>query len=304
MRTRHIVNTTIALALTILLGACASKKAATEVTGVTAKSAKSTKNAVVETASPEVKQLAYTKKVVDNAVYAKNIVGSMQFNLKTGSKDISVPGSLHMRFNEVIRLQLFLPLLGTEVGRLEFTPDYVLVVDRIHKEYIQASYTQVDFLHQNGLSFYSLQALFWNQLTVPGTKTLNEKDLSRFSVELDKGGTNVPLTLANGKMSYRWTTEQATGRILQALVTYVSNQTGRSQLTWDYSNFKSVGPKSFPAKQVFSFSSAAVQKGAPTTVTISMSEVKTDDKWEARTTVSNKYKRVEAQDILGKLLKM
>ena len=301
MRTRYIVKTTLALALTILLGACASKKAATEVAGTTAKS---TKNAVAETASPEVKQLAYAKKVADNAVFAKNIVGSMQFNIKTGSKDISVPGSLHMRFNEVIRLQLFIPLLGTEVGRLEFTPDYVLVIDRIHKEYIQANYTQVDFLNQNGLSFYSLQALFWNQLTVPGTKALNEKELSKFSVELDNGGTNVPLTLANGKMSYRWTTEQATGRILQALVTYASNQTGRSQLTWDYSNFKSVGPKSFPAKQVFSFSSAAVQKGAPTTVTVSMSEVKTDDKWEARTTVSSKYKRVEAQDILGKLIKM
>ena len=291
----------MALALVVLLGACASKKAATEVTGA---SAKSTKNAVVETASPEVKQLAYTKKVAANAVYTKNIVGSMQFNLKTGSKDISVPGSLHMRRDEVIRLQLFIPLLGTEVGRLEFTPDYVLVIDRIHKEYIQANYTQVDFLNQNGLSFYSLQALFWNQLTVPGAKALNDKDLGKFDVDLSKAGTEVPLTLANGKMSYRWSTEQATGRILQALVTYVSNQTGRSQLTWDYSNFKSVGPKSFPAKQVFSFSSAAVQKGAPTTVTISMSEVKTDDKWEARTTVSSKYKRIEAQDILGRLLKM
>lgn len=61
----------------------------------------------------------------------------MTFEIKMGSKDISVPGSLKMRKDEVIRLQLFIPILGTEVGRLEFTPDYVLIVDRLHKEYIK-----------------------------------------------------------------------------------------------------------------------------------------------------------------------
>ncbi len=75
-----------------------------------------------------------------------------------------------MRKDEVIRIQLFIPILGTEVGSLEFTPDYVLIIDRLHKEYIKADYTQVDFLKKQGINFYSLQALFWNQLLLPGQR--------------------------------------------------------------------------------------------------------------------------------------
>lgn len=35
-----------------------------------------------------------------------------------------------MRKDKMIRLRLFVPIIGTEVGRIDFTPDYVLVVDR------------------------------------------------------------------------------------------------------------------------------------------------------------------------------
>lgn len=112
-------------------------------------------------------KLAAVQRIYDNQVYAPNITGSMSFNIQGGDKDITVPGSVHLRKDEVIRLQLFIPIIGSEVGRLEFTPDYVLLIDRIHKEYIRADYSQLDFLRANGLNFYSLQALFWNQLLLP-----------------------------------------------------------------------------------------------------------------------------------------
>ena len=35
-----------------------------------------------------------------------------------------------------------------------------------------------------------------------------------------------------------------------------------------------------------------------------MNDVKTDSNWESRSKVSEKYKRVEAQDLLGKILNM
>ena len=40
-----------------------------------------------------VKKLTFVQKVSDNQVYAKNIVGSMSFNIQAGDKDITVPGS-------------------------------------------------------------------------------------------------------------------------------------------------------------------------------------------------------------------
>ena len=96
----------------------------------------------------------FLRKVTDNAAYARNIVSKIKFTMNTGSKDISVAGSLHMRKDEVIRIQLT-PFGIMEAGRLEFTKDYVLLVDRIHKEYVKTSYDSVDFLQRNGLDFYA-----------------------------------------------------------------------------------------------------------------------------------------------------
>ena len=158
-----------AIAAPLLLGSCASKKAVADGTATSSTSSKH--NAKTEAADDNtVTTMAFLQKVNDNQVYANDIVGNISFNLTAGSKDITVPGALRMRKDKVIRLQLFIPILGTEVGRLEFTPDYVLVIDRLHKEYVKADYSQVDFLRQNGITFYSLQSLFWNQLFVPGEK--------------------------------------------------------------------------------------------------------------------------------------
>ena len=119
----------------LLLASCGTSKMAqgNATTGQTVAS-KETK-ATGAQQSEAVKKLTFVQKVSDNQVYAKNIVGNMSFNLQMGGKDITVPGSLHMRKDEVIRIQLFIPILGTEVGRLEFTPNYVLIIDRLHKEW-------------------------------------------------------------------------------------------------------------------------------------------------------------------------
>lgn len=248
--------------------------------------------------------LSYVQKVSDNKVYAQNIVADFSFTAKAGGKDVSVPGSLHMRRDQIIRLQLFVPILGTEVGRLEFTPDQVLVVDRIHKQYMKGDYSQLDFLRENGLDFYSLQALFWNQLLLPGVQKVGEGDLQQFSADLDATGDNVPVSIKHGNLTFVWNTLRATGQINEAKVTYASPSHGTSTLTWTYNDFKAVGAKRFPAFQEFSFQSTEAKKMGTVTVTLDMSDIKANDKWDTQTTLSSKYKQVDAKAVLGKLLSM
>ena len=289
MKTRQII-VAAACCLTVMLAGCASHKT---IGGVSAN----------ETATGNVQgksePLDFVRKVSDQKVYAKNIVGKMTLNVKMGSKDVSVPGALRMRRDEVIRIQAFIPILGSEVGRIEFTPDYVLVLDRMHKEYIKADYNQLDFLRDNGLNFYSLQALFWNQLFLPGSNKVDEGDMDKFRVSATSEFQTVSLHMGN--MDYTWSAD-VTGRIAKAKVNHSSTSHGNSTLDWDYSRFVSVGSKFFPARQSFSFSSTAIKGKGATGVVIDMDEVKTDEKWEARTEVSSRYKKVEASDVFGKLL--
>lgn len=292
----------IALCLPLLLGACGTKKVV-EGNGSTSTSHSQNANSSRGHQSEALKKLTFVQKVSDNQVYSKNIVGNMSFSLQMGSKDISVPGALRMRKDQVIRIQLFIPILGTEVGRLEFTPDYVLIIDRLHKEYIKADYNQVDFLKKQGVNFYSLQALFWNQLLLPGNQRVSESDLKKFDADLDAAGDVVPVTFKQGNMTYAWGADRNTGRILQSDVKY-KTANSNSVLHIDYSNFKNVGVKQFPASLKLKFMTDLAKSDKEMQISIDMNAVKTDSNWEVETKVSDKYKKVSPEDVLSKIMNM
>lgn len=288
----------VTLAMLCLLASCASKKAVVSETPVVVDKTES------DSVSPAVRKLTFVQKVYDNQVYARNIVGDMSFHIQAGNREITVPGALRMRKDEVIRIQLFIPLLGTEVARLEFTPDEVLIVDRMHKEYIQADYNQVDFLRDQGITFYSLQALFWNQLLLPGVEKVSESDLKKFEVGLNVKEGNVPVSYQQGAMTYRWMTDATTGRILNAWVNYQSERHGASTVEMTYGDFKSVGVKFFPAALSLCLSTKAAGSQQSMTIDLSLDKVGTDSGWDARTQVSSKYKKVEPQNVLGKIMSL
>ena len=289
MKIKNILFAVALGGMTLAMAGCGSKKAATEGTSST----------VDKHNGGNVQALAFVQKVANQKVSTQNIVGKMSLNVQMGSKDITVPGSLHMRYGEVIRIQAFIPLLGSEVGRIEFTPDYVLVIDRMHKEYIKEDYNKVDFLKNNGLNFYSLQALFWNQLFVPGTKSISEANLMDFGVT--EAGNIKNITLKKGNLNFVWNADNTNGRISKAQATYSSISQGKSSLNWTYSNFKAVAGKMFPAYQKFTFATTAIKNQSNISLTIDMDGVKTDSKWEAKSEISNKYKKIEATDVFGKL---
>ena len=265
----------------LLLGSCGTSK---NVQGSGSTSASHQKeNATKGSGSRQsetLRKLAFVQKVSDNQVYTRNIVGNMSFTLQAGDKDITVPGKLSMRKDEIIRIQLFIPILGTEVGRLEFTPDHVLIIDRLHKEYIKADYTQVDFLKNQGISFYSLQALFWNQLLLPGERTVKESDLKKFDARLDVAGDAVPVSFRNGNMTYAWTANRTTGRITAADV------------------------KMFPASLNLAMTTTATRKKQEAKISLELNQVKTDSKWSTQTEISSKYKQISPADVLSKILSM
>ena len=249
-------------------------------------------------------QLAFVQKVSDNSVYSKNISSKISFTLRRAGKDISVDGQINMRRNEVIRIQLS-PLGLVEVGRIEFTPSQVLILIRATKEYIQASYDEIDFLHRNGLNFYSLQALFWNQLFLPGQNNISEQLLSRFIAEVEGNSNNVPVKFNDGQMSYQWTAERNTGRIAQANVKYQSKTYGTSSLVWKYADFQAVGSKMFPCNHDFTLTTPAAS-GANKTfeVILRLKKIDTNGSFASKTEVSSKYKRVTVEQAISRLMNL
>lgn len=263
-----------------------------------------TSSQTTDVQSVEKKKKEFIRKVYDNATFSRNIVSKIDFSLSSGSQDISVGGSLHMRKDDVIRIQLFVPIIGIEAGRLEFTKDYVMIVDRIHSEYIKADYNQVDFLRNNGLNFYSLQALFWNELFIPGKDKVTDGTLKLFNVDLQESAPMSTVSLHQGYLDYVWKADNNKAFIHEANVQYSHPKDGTTSVQCLYNNFKALGSKNFPTSIALSLSTNATKQARKMQIKMKLNSLDTSDDWDPRTTVSKKYKEVSVDDVLRKIMSL
>lgn len=237
----------------------------------------------------------YKQKVVAGAQTAEFLTARVKMNIAAVGQDVSASGTLRMKRNDVV--QLSLTMLGFEVGRLEFTPEGVLIIDRFHKQYVRAAYADVSFLRKANLDFHSLQALFWNELFVPG-ETSPKGALQRFKASVE--GTNTRLSLDDcPQLNYDFITLSEDASIRS--VSMKGKTSGsNSKFEWTYEDFTELGEKKFPTTMNCNVS--ALEKTAG--FTLRLSRINHNSDWETRTNVSSKYKQQTADDILGRLLKL
>ena len=71
-----------------------------------------------------------------------------------------------MKRNDVIQLSLV--TFGIlEVARIEMTPDYFMLINKMERQYVKAAYSDVPFLSRGNVDFRFIQAFFWNEQTPP-----------------------------------------------------------------------------------------------------------------------------------------
>lgn len=255
------------------------------------------KKAVQETPKTPttLKAQQFLQKVSDNAQYAKFITSKVKFSVEVGNQQLTLTGNLKMKRDDVIRLQL-MAFGFVEAGRLEFTKDYVLIMDRINKQFIKANYNQLDFMRNSGLNFYSLQALFWNELFQPGKSKVTDALLNAYQTDLI--GEDAIISMENGKLSYRWLADKDAAQIKMANIMYEDKIRGNYQLNWDYEDFRANGKKLFPFvhKILFNTPDKAVKMG------MNFNYLGNDDEWETRTEISGKYREVTVDEILRRFM--
>ena len=194
--------------------------------GTHRKAVKETPTAVVVNADTLKKQ-AFLQKVTDNAQHARFITSKIKFSVEVGARQMTLTGNLKMKRDDVIRLQL-MAFGFVEAGRLEFTKEYVMIMDRINKLYLKVPYAQVDFLRNSHIDFFVLQSLFWNELFQPGKMKVTDESLKTYKTEV--GNDDTVIAMEDGKLSYRWLAENGTARVKMANIMYNDKYRGNYQL--------------------------------------------------------------------------
>ena len=271
-----------AMAMPLVLASCSSKKKVVEEQKPVAVSSE---------------QGEFLNKVKDNAQSTKFITSKVKFTVEVAPQNITLTGNLKMKRDDVIRLQL-MAFGFVEAARLEFTKDYVLIMDRINKQYLKAPYMSVDFLRNSGLNFYSLQALFWNELFQPNRSDLNAEDMQKFGSDMN--GEDVLINFESDKIDYSWLADKKSGLIKMTNILYKDRFNGNSQLNWDYANFVTLDSnnKKFPDDMSVTLTTQKKE----VKLRIKLSYIEHETEWETRTDVSNKYRAVMVDDILRRFM--
>lgn len=240
---------------------------------------------------------AYVNRVRSNAVTAQNIVSKIECSIGGMGSDMSVDGKLQMRRNQIVRITLYAPILGFEVGKLEFTPEYVMLVNKMHKQYVRSSYTDVPFLKSNKLDFYAIQALFWGELFVPGVTNIDEKAAQSFFIDSQNR-----IALNHNNLKFAWLTD-ASKALITGFEAGLSSTESASQAVAksQYSDFVVVENKQFPKKIAVSFSLDSAGKG-PFKLELKLGKITTDGSWDATSTVPAKYQSINVDDLFKSLL--
>lgn len=237
----------------------------------------------------------YLENVVACSGKRDALTGKMAMSIHLAGKQVTkVNGTLRIKKGKVIQLSIT-PLLGIEVARAEFTPEGVLIIDRLNKRYVEASFGEIKSFSNAGLDFLSLQALFLNELFLPGKAGLSTFDTSAFDMELEVD--RVVLNVKKRKLfNYQFYTGFPDAFLKETCIGLVGTP---YLLRWKYDDFRKLGLTYFPSDMLVTFEGGekAVQ------ATLNFSRMSMDADWETHTEVSKKYKRVELEDILKLLVK-
>ena len=263
--------------------------------GTHRKAVKETPTAVVN--ADTLKKQAFLQQVTDNAQHARFITSKIKFSVEVGARQMTLTGNLKMKRDDVIRLQL-MAFGFVEAGRLEFTKEYVLIMDRINKLYLKVPYAQVDFLRNSHIDFFVLQSLFWNELFQPGKMKVTDESLKSYKTEV--GNDDTIIAMEDGKLSYRWLAENGTARVKMANIMYSDKFRGNYQLNWDYEDFQISSRKYFPMGHKISFTTPEKE------IKLGMifNYLGNDENWEPRTEVSSKYRQVTIDEILHRFMSL
>ena len=239
-------------------------------------------------------EMEYVESVISNAGGWDALTAKMALAIDMKNKGVTkVNGTLRIKKGEVIQLSIA-PLLGIEVARAEISPDGVLVIDRMNKRYVEVSFAEVKALANADLDFHTLQALFLNELFLPGKDDLTSRDASSFRVAVEPDGVALDVKKAK-RFSYQFLT-QASDALLKESCIGLKDTPYR--LRWEYAAFRPLGAKSFPTEMQVSFEGAK----KPVKAVFALSRLSTNADWETRTEVSKRYEKVELEDILKLLL--
>ena len=180
--------------LLLMLASCHSSKKATkdhsDKTKPTTTVSTTTTKTTPSTKSPDKQEPDLNKMKI---AAGTNFTSKVKVTITQDGKDINTNGNLRMRYGDVIHLTLVDPVLGiAEIGRIELSPNKVLIIDRVNKRYVDTTYEDFSALKSRDIDFNTIQEFFWQESKKGDTfaYTIPAKKDIKLDLKLSNKGSN------------------------------------------------------------------------------------------------------------------
>lgn len=215
---------------------------------------------------------------------------SLRFSLKLGMKKNTVSSTAQLRIikDKIIQLSLRMPILGTELARAIITPEQIIIFDRINRRYVSESIQKLQSM--TSFDFYSLQALFTNQLFVAGKSSISPQDYNTFAWNEDEYHVKLNNTDNQG-IHYDFVSD-FTNRIIQ---TEMYKDKKKFNVNWLYKDFGLTSTnRLFPMKMTMELT----VPDDLITLNLSFNNVDIDSDFNIDTTIPNRYQQVGIEEVI------
>lgn len=122
-----------------------------------------------------------TAPVVEEASYLSSKV-VLTVPHKAGNT-LTVNGTMKLKSGELMQLSFLMPILRTEVARIELSPQEVLLVDRMGRRYVRATRDELKSYLPKKADFAHLEKLLFDAAKPGGKRSLSGKELGLSSLE-------------------------------------------------------------------------------------------------------------------------
>ncbi|WP_321478960.1 DUF4292 domain-containing protein [uncultured Bacteroides sp.] len=143
-------------------------------------------------------------------VTPSSLSSKIQLTVPYKGDEVRMGGSMKMETDRRIQFSIQLPIIRTEVARIDMTPDEMLIVDRMNKRFVRADKVQLATIFPKGNAFVRLQRLLLKAAQPRGKSTFEGKELGLSSflngtrLRLYDFSTN-GITLTPSKLSSKYT---------------------------------------------------------------------------------------------------
>lgn len=232
--------------------------------------------------------------LVDTLFLRKNnadyVSYKMKLTVQAKGKRISANSTLKVQNNRFIVLSVSMPLLGIELGRIEIDSDNVLLIDKLHKIYVDMSFSEISEIVGTDITLSTVQSLFLNDVFVLDSD--NHISLNRLFEEIRLDNGNILLSQNKNDIKLEFEINPVNKILLRTLM----ENTGKGVTEWVYSDFSDVDGIVYP-----SYIKAGIGKTSPSIfMDFEISKVENEKTSVTKIDLS-KYRKVNLNECLKML---